>query len=87
MDAFQGHFHQLENGTAVLRNTTTHEVRNGNGTWDSSTLQVKEPTSDGEHGTPRVGAETRPKNIAVYYYIKINDGKKQAPNPGPQADG
>lgn len=74
MDAFQGHFHRLENGTAVLRNVTTRETRNGTGTWDSSTLQVKEPISDGENGNPRIGAETRPKNTAVYYYIKINNG-------------
>lgn len=74
MDAFQGHFHRLENGTAVLRKVTTREARNGEGTWDSSTVEVKEPTSDGENGNPRVGEETRPKNAAVYYYIKINDG-------------
>jgi hypothetical protein len=31
---------------------------------------VKDPSSDGTHGTPRVSSETRPKNIPVYSYIK-----------------
>jgi hypothetical protein len=28
--------------------------------------------ADDGHGIPRIGKETRPKNVAVYFYIKIN---------------
>lgn len=68
-DAFQGHRHNIPG---------TSNVGGRYGFWTGSNADPRylDPhsesiISDG-HGDPRVANETRPKNIAVYYYIKIN---------------
>lgn len=68
-DAFQGHRHFQENGVnggyfsgGVPFPTT------GTG---GDTGRVAQPTNDGVNGTPRTGLETRPKNVAVNYIIKL----------------
>ena len=69
-DAFQGHWHNTNDsvvsgsknggaGSTYYPNTTTNTY-------------ATEPVSDGVNGTPRTADETRPKNIAVNYFIKIN---------------
>ena len=67
-DAFQGHYHNLRQGTSVQGGT--------NNTIISAQTQayivnsVVDPITDGVHGTPKVASETRPRNIALMYCIK-----------------
>ena len=74
-DAFQGHYHDLtsDNGTLVgIGNTVSigsgGSSRAVNGPINSD--NVRTPITDGTNGTPRIGAETRPRNIALLYCIK-----------------
>ncbi|MDO5895504.1 hypothetical protein [Agrobacterium sp. Azo12] len=66
-DAFQGHWHILENfnngsagGTAANPGGSSTPINN----------KVQNPISDGINGTPRTAAETRPANITVTWFIK-----------------
>ena len=69
-DAFQGHWHVVEHsldsgfyyGGAFF--TTL-----GDGSLNAS--RVRDPISDGVHGTPRTSSETRPQNVYVNYIIKL----------------
>lgn len=69
-DAFQGHKHFAEN-TLVISGDT--DLPNSP---DQRPNQRQATNSAGIHdagfGTPRISNETRPKNMSVYYYIKIN---------------
>jgi hypothetical protein len=67
-DAFQGHFHQHSTGnnTVAGGNYTV-----GTNAYGSSGNMVKQPIADGANGTPRTANETRPKNIALNFFIKV----------------
>lgn len=39
---------------------------------NTSNTPIREPTTNGSNGTPRTGNETRPRNVAVNYFIKVN---------------
>ena len=63
-DAFQGHWHQYIPGTT----DTTRNGKSDGGTGISTytaTDVVKNPVTDGQNGTPRTAAETRPVNYTV----------------------
>lgn len=62
-DQFQGHHHST---SAV---TSAGGSFFGSG-FNAQTGTVGDPITDGVNGTPRVGTETRPVNIAVLYCIK-----------------
>ncbi len=71
-DAFQGHKHVGSSSIAQLiskkqTNNTPRQRYTVTGTAASNTAG----TIDGGYGTPRISNETRPKNIALYTYIKI----------------
>jgi hypothetical protein len=71
-DALQGHHHSIRVGAS----NTTRPEKGISSSWGNNTTgavsnAVNEITT-GNHGIPKVRVETRPKNIAVYYYIKIN---------------
>ena len=81
LDAFQGHWHALggffnsvqgggEPNSIVL--SRKREVG-----WDPPRMlrnnQARDSTTDNKNGIPRTRSETRPRNIALYTYIKIND--------------
>ncbi len=78
-DTFQGHWHTLMGwfndtppggGTSAIVLSRKREVD-----WDKLILpnnQARSPRTDNENGTPRISKETRPRNIALYTYIKIN---------------
>jgi len=72
-DAFQGHYHSA----STTGYTANGEGGTGTGSANSRlsgglapNTTVTSPTTDGTNGTPRTASETRPRNIAVYYYIK-----------------
>ncbi|MBC3846293.1 hypothetical protein H8K90_07875 [Winogradskyella echinorum] len=69
-DAFQGHRH-FEQNTLVM--TGSRDLPNQP---DQRPNQKGATNSAGKFdagfGTPRISTETRPKNMTVYYYIKIN---------------
>ncbi len=69
-DAFQGHWHGAYdvNGTAGVKGGNYVNVKFRYGRTESDV--VKDPISNGVHGTPRTAAETRPKNVAVLYCRK-----------------
>lgn len=69
-DAFQGHRHfsddqLVKKGDKDLPNQPDQRP---NQKYSANSAGIH----DAGYGKPRVSTETRPKNIAVYYYIKIN---------------
>lgn len=85
-DAFQGHQHgQMfgsnaghnipENTTASTGGTYQSSVGNASGYFSGNFNGYQVITSNiyaGSNGTPRTDNETRPKNVTVNYFIKIN---------------
>lgn len=69
-DAFQGHQHDVpgSGGAAGMKGFWTG--KDNNRILDNHSEKI---VSDTHNGTPRVADETRPKNVAVYYYVKINN--------------
>lgn len=73
-DAFQGHFHE-STGKIITR-----DKGNKNVGADKDFLKTLQPDqtivgtaiSDNLNGNPRIAIETRPKNVTVNYFIKIN---------------
>lgn len=67
-DAMQGHFHGI----------TTYSTNLGGGSLPGTAQNTPQSTStgaaitDGVNGTPRTASETRVKNIAVNYFIKVS---------------
>lgn len=79
-DAFQGHYHNIwQNGDAVLltnRNSLGSDaglamINNGAGSVIGSGTGVTGPRDDSTNGTPRTATETRPKNIALMFIVKL----------------
>lgn len=72
-DAFQGHYHKLtsEDGAQVdIGNITMGSGGSGRNVNAGTVDAVREALTDGTNGTPRIAAETRPRNIALLYCIK-----------------
>ena len=69
-DQMQGHEHNQH--VSATSGTTAGLYTRGVGTDDdrAGSTETSGPISDGLNGTPRVGAETRPKGIAYLPYIK-----------------
>ncbi|MEF2175322.1 MAG: phage tail protein [Candidatus Absconditabacteria bacterium] len=69
-DSFQGHWHKSM--YSINRNiNSTYDTRLSNSTENSLDLdKVRSPVTDGVNGEPRIGNETRPKNVALLYCIK-----------------
>ena len=70
LDQFQGHFHEAYLGTADTTAIVSSYADAASNIDAVGTNVVKSAISDGTHGTPRVGSETRPRNIALLYCIK-----------------
>ncbi|NBW18952.1 MAG: tail fiber protein [Caulobacteraceae bacterium] len=70
-DTMQGHFHSLANGTLVWRSVSGAYSFSGGVSHAAQTLSVGAATTDGTNGTPRIGSETAPANIALMYCIKF----------------
>ncbi len=72
-DAFQGHHHKAryypEWAAGGSARGTFH------GTAFSSDM-IKEPQTDGVHGTPRVADETRPTNVSMVWITKVSNSVK-----------
>ncbi|WP_297338539.1 hypothetical protein [Algoriphagus sp.] len=68
VDTFQGHWHQM----IQPYDAQGFNTYSGDGNTGVRNDIVRDPVSDGVNGTPRVSKETRPKNVAIYYYIRIN---------------
>jgi microcystin-dependent protein len=68
-DAFQGHYHNLRQGTFVQGGSNNTVISAQNHNFDVNS--VVSPITDGTNGTPRTASETRPRNIAMFYCIKF----------------
>lgn len=64
-DAFQSHVHQYGAGTSNANNQAI------TGSAPSGNIQSSTPVNDGTNGTPRLGNETRMKNVGVKAYMRI----------------
>ncbi len=72
LDAFQGHAHNFRAWSWGI-NTSPSDRSWMNYTYGPEVSRddmVRQPVSDGQHGTPRVATETRPINVALEYIIK-----------------
>jgi hypothetical protein len=67
-DAFQGHWHNVyglsQQGVNVGQADDINQGTNLLGN------KAREAVTDGTNGTPRVANETRPKNVALYAYVR-----------------
>lgn len=66
-DTFQGHEHRGRN--LLKSDNITGQGGQSERTMSGPTTGI---TSDGINGNPRVGTETRPKNISVNYWKRIS---------------
>ena len=77
-DSFQGHAHVLYalDRSGDGNNSLLTHSGSGNAKDITSINQDGEfssYTTDSHHGTPRVSNETRPQNLSVNYFVKINN--------------
>lgn len=68
-DAFQGHSFTLPANQAD--GSGTSKVADSDGTGTDKSPSAGAPVSDGSNGTPRTANETRPKNTAYPWIIKV----------------
>ncbi|MBB3411195.1 hypothetical protein FHT87_005148 [Rhizobium sp. BK316] len=71
MDAFQGHAHAPPSGQVGFITSGPGGSALVGGSTVAALAATGGPVSDGTNGTPRVGIETRVKNEAVPYYMRI----------------
>lgn len=70
-DAFQGHKHasgHWADGTPLQFQASSYPLFSARNPYDNETGI---PINDGANGDPRTAQETRPSNIAIYWYIKV----------------
>lgn len=67
-DQFQSHIHQ--SSTVFFSQFPGGVLPNSGGPVSYANVTTGVPLTDGVNGTPRIGAETRPANIALNYIIK-----------------
>lgn len=73
-DQFQGHWHAQyysPSGADGLGSDGRLLSTTNNSVVDSSGNANRGPISDSSNGTPRDGAETRPKNVSATFYMRI----------------
>jgi hypothetical protein len=75
VDQGQGHKHNYN--FPYTSNTTFSGAANVVSNESYQALASSSPITDGTNGTPRTGFETSPKQIGVYYLIKLYDNLAQ----------
>jgi len=71
-DTFQGHAHKWIHQYGGLNGPEgTTGTSTSYNSFDNATIGPMTIASDGVNGSPRNSTETRPDNIAVYWYIKV----------------
>ena len=73
LDQLQGHGHGHEIGDTSGTTYAPGPFLGVYGTNIPGTGRILQPTSLDPYGAVRYGMETRARNVAVYYYIRIND--------------
>lgn len=68
IDAFQGHRHSMAEAWGFTGSGSNQAPSNAGRASVSST---NGPIDDGTNGAPRTASETRPGNVAVYWYVKV----------------
>lgn len=68
-DAFQGHHHNVVAGNTGGNNVSRYD---GGNNYAAEYPRATTIISDGVNGTPRISNETRPVNLVVNMFIKIN---------------
>ncbi|OYZ47767.1 MAG: hypothetical protein B7Y15_13415, partial [Bacteroidetes bacterium 24-39-8] len=71
-DAFQGHKHLDNDRIAILYGREAPNNPHQRFTVTGAPANNTAGSVNGGYGIPRLNTETRPKNVAVFYYIKIN---------------
>ncbi len=71
-DAFQGHKHLDQDRIGAFQGREAPNTPHQRFTITGTPANNSEGKVNAGFGTPRINKETRPKNVSVYYYIKIN---------------
>lgn len=76
-DQMQGHRHEAwRSESGYAGGGADFPIADPNSGNTSNTINgtaILSPSTDGVNGTPRTGSETRPKNVTLNFFIKIND--------------
>lgn len=72
-DSFQGHKHFAETNIALTLGVQASNSPRQRVTVTGANAVETEGKLDGGFGVPKIAKETRPRNIALYTYVKIND--------------
>ena len=74
-DALQGHTHRLKEAAASSSHQPATRPPNGlqNGGYTHGVRDMDSTVVElAGYGTPRIADETRPRNIAVHFYLRVN---------------
>lgn len=74
-DQMQGHWHHARGQAVDVQNGTgaTIDIYNKDNTVNyNADDRVTTAVTDGVNGTPRLGAETRVKDVTINYFIRVN---------------
>lgn len=72
LDSFQGHKHISNPNIALYYNKRANDNQEKRHVVTGDVATNSEGKFEAGFGTPRISKETRPRNIALYTYIKIN---------------
>jgi len=71
LDQFQGHWHSTNDGFTGTSGAPYNKPFAGTGGDTANpTFYARTVVQDGINGTPRIGTETRPRNVALMFCIK-----------------
>ena len=69
LDQFQGHYH-AKSTAGIQGGTASLGANPGGNIYAGYNAEIRQPITDGTNDVPRIGSETRPRNVALMPVIK-----------------